>query len=289
MSPDGRRIAFGYSDARDTSVWVYDLTSGDSARRLTFGGRDRFPIWSSDSQRIIFQSDREGDRALFWQRADGVGAAERLTKPDKSIAHVPQSASPDGRLLLVDQTAGTGPASSLGVVTDSETSLGVFSFRDKSIEPFGGVVSALPTGAVFSPDGRWVAYSTRDVGQQRNTIVRTAVSGDRRDVPDFAEYGRWPPSGVVVRRQRTLLLARWRGAIDRPHRDGVAGICLRARSADSRPFTNRSGAGERPFDAARDGQRFLGLIETSAGSAQHRARKSTSSSTGSTSFGRARL
>ena len=33
----------------------------------------------------------------------------------------------------------------------------------------------------------------------------------------------------------------------------------------ARPFTNRSGASERPFDAARDGQRFLGLMDTSAG------------------------
>jgi hypothetical protein len=33
-----------------------------------------------------------------------------------------------------------------------------------------------------------------------------------------------------------------------------------------RPFTNRSGASERPFDAAHDGKRFLGLIPAGAGS-----------------------
>ncbi len=34
----------------------------------------------------------------------------------------------------------------------------------------------------------------------------------------------------------------------------------------ARPFTNRSGAAERPFDVTRDGKRFLGLIATRAGS-----------------------
>ena len=138
--------------------WVYDIGAGGSARRLTFGGRDRFPVWSSDSQRVSFQSDREGDLGLFWQRADGVGAAERLTTPDKGVAHVAQSASRDGRWLLMDQTA------------DSKTSLMVFSFKDKSATPFGGVVSTLPTGAIFSPDDRWVAYSTRDTPNTSNVV-----------------------------------------------------------------------------------------------------------------------
>ena len=58
---------------------------------MTFGGKNRFPIWSADGQRIAFQSDREGDTAIFWQAADGTGTAERLTKPDKDTAHVPES------------------------------------------------------------------------------------------------------------------------------------------------------------------------------------------------------
>ncbi len=40
---------------------------------------------------MIFQSDREGELGLFWQRADGVGTAERLTQPRKDVAHAPLS------------------------------------------------------------------------------------------------------------------------------------------------------------------------------------------------------
>ena len=53
-----------------------------ASRQLTFAGKNRFPIWSTDGQFVTFQSDREGDLALFRQRADGTGNAERITKPD---------------------------------------------------------------------------------------------------------------------------------------------------------------------------------------------------------------
>ncbi len=84
MSPDGRAIAFGRDDGRDVSIWLYDLSGAVLACRLTFGGQDRYPAWTADSHRVVFQSDREGDLALFWQRIDGTGTAERLTKPRRT-------------------------------------------------------------------------------------------------------------------------------------------------------------------------------------------------------------
>ena len=46
----------------------------------------------------IFQSDREGDIALYSQLADG-GGIQRLTKPDNKESHIPDSWSDDGRML----------------------------------------------------------------------------------------------------------------------------------------------------------------------------------------------
>ena len=41
------------------------------------------------------------------------------------------------------------------------------------MEPFGGVGSSRPTGAIFSPDGRWVAYSIRhETAGARSAAVR---------------------------------------------------------------------------------------------------------------------
>jgi Tol biopolymer transport system component len=73
VSRDGRWLTFGRVDTRDYSVWVYELDGSASARRLTFGGRDRYPIWSGDGQWVIFQSDRGGDLGIYRQRADPRG------------------------------------------------------------------------------------------------------------------------------------------------------------------------------------------------------------------------
>ena len=105
FSPDGTRLTFDTDDGKDANVWVYELSGASAMRRLTFGGRNRHPIWSRDGQWITFQSDREGDLALFRQRVDGT-AVERLTKAAQGTAHVPQSWSADGGHLLFTENKG---------------------------------------------------------------------------------------------------------------------------------------------------------------------------------------
>jgi serine/threonine-protein kinase len=148
-APNGKSIAFELSQAGDASVWVYELHSGSSMHRLTLvGKRNRYPVWSPQSDRIAFQSDREGDLGIFAQRADGTGAVVRLTKADAGVEHIPESWSPNGDYLLFTAMKG------------GQATLWVVSLRDNRVEPFGGVKSGRPVTAVFSPDGKWVAYSS---------------------------------------------------------------------------------------------------------------------------------
>ena len=252
MSPDGRRIAFGSSDAPDTSIWVYDLAAGGSAQRLTFGGHDRFPVWSSDSQRVIFQSDRGGDLGLFWQRADGVGTAERLTQPGKGIEHVPQSASPDGKVLLVDQR---------DQAANAKTALMAFAFKDKSMTPFGAVVSTRTTGAIFSPDGRRVVYTIRE----RADVLYTQpfpATGAKVQISTNAETGHhpvWSSDGKELYYNpgpgSRLVAVRVMAS---------QGFAFGPAPPVAKPFASFSGLVERTYDVARDGKRFLGLISAAA-------------------------
>jgi Tol biopolymer transport system component len=157
VSPDGKRLAFETHDGRQAAIAVYDLAGTSSLRRLTFVGNNRLPIWSADGTRVAFQSDREGDAAIFWQPVDG-STAERLTRPDPGTTHVPESWSPREDLFLFSIKKGF------------ETTLWTYSMRDRKATRFGDVTSAaFPTDATFSPDGRWVAYQSGDQGSGEAT------------------------------------------------------------------------------------------------------------------------
>src|SRR6185295_11897753 len=151
-SRDGGRLAIGSDDGKDAIVSIQDLSGTSSMRRLTFGGQNRFPIWSPDGQRIAFQSDREGNAGIFTQRADGNGPAERLTRAEKGEAHIPESWSPDGARV------------SFSFVRAPTFSLWTVAIANKKATPYGGVESREPIGSVFSPDGRWIAYGLTPAG-----------------------------------------------------------------------------------------------------------------------------
>ena len=185
-SPDGKRVAFGTNDGKEDIVWIYELSGATAMRRLTFGGNNRFPMWSADGQRVAFQSDREGDLAIFWQRADGTGAAERLTTPEPKTSHTPEAWSPKDDTFL------------FSVTREAEVSLWAFRMQDKKATPFGAVRSTTgPTTAAFSPDGRWVAYYTNESGPITVYVQPFPATGAKYQISKEpgAHHPLWSPDG----------------------------------------------------------------------------------------------
>jgi Tol biopolymer transport system component len=150
VSRDGKRVAYETDDGTAPSIWTYDLSEANSANHLTLVGANRYPIWSADGERVAFQSDREGDLGIWWQRADGTGTAERLTKPEKGISHIPDSWSPDGQTLSYTE-----------VKADTEA-VWTYSLRDKKATLFAEAPASKLGRSVFHPDGHWIAYQKRD-------------------------------------------------------------------------------------------------------------------------------
>ena len=158
VSRDGRWLALEGYDGKEATVVVYQLSGGAAPRRLTFGGNNRVPMWTRDGTRVVFQSDREGDAGIFWQRLDG-GGPERLTTADPGTVHVPESWSPVADVLLYS------------VMRGAASELWIFSLAERKATRFGDAGSAtFPTNAAFHPNGRWVAYQAGDPGSGEATL-----------------------------------------------------------------------------------------------------------------------
>jgi Tol biopolymer transport system component len=247
LSPDGKRVAFGSDDGKEAVVWIYDLSGVTSMRRLTLGSRNRLPVWSADGERVAFQSDREGDLGLFWQRADGTTVAERLTKPDKDTAHVPESWSPDGKTLL------------FSVAKGSSYALAALSLPDKKVTPLGGIQSPVPPNATFSPDGRWVAYSAGAAGAGASRSVSLFVqpfptTGAKYQISNGI-HPTWSPDGKQLFYNQGA--GQWVALIVTTRPTFTFGnpvpVLLRV-------FVERNASFERNYDITLDGKRFLGVV-----------------------------
>ena len=79
LSPDGTRVAV-FANDQERDLWLWDLRRTTLTRLTSTPGVDVVHVWTPDSRRLIFTSERAGVRNLFWQAADGAGAVERLTE-----------------------------------------------------------------------------------------------------------------------------------------------------------------------------------------------------------------
>jgi len=248
VSPDGARIAFGTDDGKEAIVWVYDLSGTSAMRRITFGGNNRFPIWSSDSKRVAFQSDRDRDLAIFWQPADGTGTAERLTRPDQGASHAPESWSLAGDVFLYS------------VTKDSDVSLWTFSLQDRKAMPFGSVhTSTNPPGAVFSPDGRWVAYTFTNTERDKTTIYVQPFPATGAKYQLFTKEGDNPHMVVWSRDGKALFYDPRQGGFETVSVTTQSTVSFGNPVAVPVRFLLGPVSARTTYDTAPDGK-FLGLI-----------------------------
>jgi serine/threonine-protein kinase len=250
LSPDGKRIAFGSDDG---TIWIYELAGGSAVRRLTLEGEghNRFPVWSADGQRVTFQSDREKDLGIFWQRADGTGPAERLAKAKEETAYIPEAWSPDGAWLLYAATSKDGMAA-----------LWTFASKDGKAERFESVISPVSTGtlpgAVFSPDGRWVAYATGELPRLAVYVQPFPPTGIKFQISKNEDLSHHP---VWSRNGKELFFISAQGLDVVPIATQPAfsfGEAVRLRGGF---FVGGAPRLERPYDISPDGQRILAVFD----------------------------
>ena len=186
ISPDGEQLAFSSNSDREAAIWLYDLSGESAVRRLPFAGRHRLPVWSPDGTRLAVQRQDGGESGLAIVPADGGAEIERLTTALAGEAHIPESWSRDGRFLA------------FSVLGAQKAELWFYSFDEARAGAFGDVVAQRPLNSVFSPDGKWLAYTLRQEELTGAVYVQSVVSGVRYQVSepsDAAHHPFWSPDG----------------------------------------------------------------------------------------------
>ncbi|HEX6315216.1 MAG TPA: protein kinase [Gemmatimonadaceae bacterium] len=247
LSPDGTRVAVFVND-QQRDLWLWDLRRTTLTRLTSTAGVDVVQVWTPDSRRLIFTSERAGVRNLFWQAADGAGAVERLTEsPDTQY---PTGVSPDGRRLIFTDESPTAANDVMAIELDAT----------RRVTPLVQSPFNEQNGTV-SPDGRWLAYEANDSGRFEIYV---------RPFPEV-NSGRWQVSTtggtrpIWARSGQELVYVSPTGALM-----GVE-VARGPSWAATTPtlvvkegyFTNLNWWG-RSYDISPDGQRFLMIKEGGA-------------------------
>jgi Tol biopolymer transport system component len=148
-------VVFAVGDPAD--VWLEDIARHVSTR-LTFDpADDSYAVWSPDDSRIVFGSQRTGGGDIYSKSSSGTGSDELLFS--SPLGKIPRSFSPDGRFLLIN-VLNPKTKYDLDVLTLPERK--VVPFLDSEFDELMGD---------FSPDGRFVAYTSNESGRFEIYVV----------------------------------------------------------------------------------------------------------------------
>ena len=152
LSPNGGAIAVELQRAAKSDIWVKQLPAGPFSR-ITFGDTTYIrPSWRHDGNEVYFLADRgDGGGIPTARRADGVGAATRLSQSKKAFGQVLDS--PDGSwLILRSAIAEVGNGDIYGLHAGDTTLVPLVNSPAREGTP------------ALSPDGKWLAYSSDESG-----------------------------------------------------------------------------------------------------------------------------
>ena len=161
FAPDGRRLAMEIHEG-PSDIWIYDWSSDKLSPLSTNMSPDGNPVWTPDGQRIAFASAHGDKRTpnLYWQRVDGSGGVQRLTESQNE--QQPYSWHPSGKFLAFEEMTPDARRNVMILPMEGDDRSGW-----KPGKPTVFLNSPTDEGEpMFSPDGRWLAYSSGESGRQ---------------------------------------------------------------------------------------------------------------------------
>jgi Tol biopolymer transport system component len=183
LAPGGRRLATGIADPTmgTQDLWLIDLQTGSQSPLVTTRGFSGAPVWSPDGARLAYAYQPPGQVDDVYIKDLRTGQVTPVIE-SAAVGEHPVAWSHDGAHLLVDSF--------------DELELRSWSFASRALTPF---VKGRTTEAAFSPDDRYVAYSSIESG--RYEVYVTTFPDRRQTWPLTTEGGRvlsWRTDGREI-------------------------------------------------------------------------------------------
>jgi len=242
LSPDQKRVAVARRDTHgELDIWLADLTR-DTSTRFTFfrPGQNSVPVWSPDSARVAFNSNREGNWNLYVKAVSGSGEELLLKSGDSKL---PSDWSADERFLLYQAPGPSTTKWNLWVLPLTGDRKPVPVVHNEFNDLHGQ----------FSPNGEWIAYDSDQSTRPEIYVQRFPTSGGGFEVStQGGSHPRWRRDGkeLFYLSPDRRIMAVDINATAATFEIGRPRALFQTRVADL-PFPAQS------YDVTADGQRFL--------------------------------
>ena len=197
LSPNGETLAVSLVDPKiwNPDIWLVDLTRGSPSRFTVGSALNAAPVWLPDGARILFRTNRNGMTEFYEKSAGGGGNEESVLTNQTQLAAgiespnlVSSDWSPDGRYVI---------ASAPQQATGDDLWLVPLSGDRKPVK-FLGPPSDQMHGN-FSPDGRFVAYTSNESGRFQVYVQTFPLSNRKWQVSTDGGYEpRWRADGREI-------------------------------------------------------------------------------------------
>jgi tricorn protease len=177
LEPAGRHIAFSIHG----EVFTAPVEEGDVRQITDSPARDREPRYSPDGKWLAFVSDRSGREEIYLVGSDGAGQPQQVTNLD--ALKFGFAWSPDSKQVAF---------------TSSDSKLRKYDVESKQTAELASSSRGNISTPVWSPDGRWIAFSRPDYTQTGGIYLVPAAGGEAKKV-SFDSYSevnpRFSPDG----------------------------------------------------------------------------------------------
>jgi Tol biopolymer transport system component/tRNA A-37 threonylcarbamoyl transferase component Bud32 len=186
LSPDNRRVAVEIMDEDGGyDIWAIDVARGVASRVTRDPGDERDPVWSPDSQELVFTSNRNGGDDVLRMGLKGSDAPSPLPAG--------AGATPDNRDIAEGWLSEGNTVLYLSM--GSERTVWMVSLdASEPAEPL--VASRQVDEPQVSPNGRWLAYISSESERYEVYVEPFRRSGETLRVsPDGGGQPRWRGDG----------------------------------------------------------------------------------------------